>query len=51
MDAEIKLPPRNGYTLSGDTARYTIWSYRYNQTRQIGQNMDNFMFSILLKHE
>jgi hypothetical protein len=37
------------HAVSGYTARFTIWSHRYIQTRQINQDMENFMFAILLK--
>jgi hypothetical protein len=38
-------------TVSGNTARFTIWSHRYIQTRQIGQDVDRPTFSVVLKQQ
>jgi hypothetical protein len=36
---------------SGYTAGFTVWSHRCIQTRQVSQDMDSFMFSILMKQQ
>jgi hypothetical protein len=38
-------------TFSGYIARFTIWSHHYILTRQIIQDVDNFIHSILLKQQ
>jgi hypothetical protein len=38
-------------TASGHTARFNIWTERYIQMGQISQDMDNFIFSILLRKQ
>jgi hypothetical protein len=39
------------HTVSGYTATFTITSHRHIQMRQISQDMDNFISSILLKQQ
>jgi hypothetical protein len=43
MGAEIKSHLEMVHTVSGYTARFTILSRRYIQTRQISQDMKNFI--------
>jgi hypothetical protein len=38
-------------TLSRYAARFTIWPHHYIQTSQIGQDIDNFIYPILLKQQ
>jgi 23S rRNA maturation mini-RNase III len=39
------------HNVSRNMDRFTIWSHCYIQTRQISQDMDNFILSILLKQQ
>jgi hypothetical protein len=51
VGAEIKSPPEMVHTVFGFTAKFTVWSHYYIQTRQICLYMDSFIFSILLKQQ
>jgi hypothetical protein len=48
MDAEINHRLEMVHTVSGYTARLAIHYHRYIQTRQMSQDMDNFIFMIML---
>jgi hypothetical protein len=39
------------HTVAEYIARFTIWSHRYSQVRQIRQDRDSFIFLILLKQQ
>jgi hypothetical protein len=47
MGAEVKLPPGNGPYYY----RIAIWFHRYIRTREVSQDMDNFIFYILVKQQ
>jgi hypothetical protein len=49
--AEIKLHMEIIHTVCGYTARFAIWSHCYIQTRPISLDMDNYIFSVLLKQK
>jgi hypothetical protein len=39
------------HTVQEYKARFTIWSHSYIQTRQTSQDMESFIFAILLKQQ
>jgi hypothetical protein len=49
VGAEVNFPLEMVHTFARYVARYNIWSYSYMEMRQIGQNMVDFILSILLK--
>jgi hypothetical protein len=49
--AEINCHLEMVHTVSRYMVRFTIWSHCYIQMRQIGQDVNNFIFSILLKQQ
>jgi hypothetical protein len=51
MGVEIKSSPEIVHTTSGYTARFSIRYHCRIQTKQISQDIDNFIFSILLKQQ
>jgi hypothetical protein len=51
MSAEIKSPPGNGPYCFWIQDRFNIWSHSYIQMRQKVQDMDNFVFWIMLKQQ
>jgi hypothetical protein len=39
------------HIITGYKYRLAIWFHRYIRTRQVSQDMDNFVFQILLKQQ